>query len=302
MKSLSVNKINIFGGFTAGIISGLSYGMNPLFGKPILDKGVDVFSMLFYRYLIAVSLMALYMLIRKINFRVTCRQFFLLIILGALFTSSSVSLFFAYKYIPSGIATTVLYVYPILVALIMMFLGDFPTLRTWICVVTGVAGAIVLSFNSTTGMLDWRGLVLVFISGLTYALFIVIVNQSRAVRAVSSLKITFYSFFFGSIILFFICGCGSSIAALPDNNVVLNTILLALIPTVIATITVAISSKNIGATKTSILGVLEPLTAIIIGTLIFQEPFTPNIPVGIALIIFAVMFLLTSEKKEKKHV
>ena len=129
-------------GYIAGIVSGITYGMNPLFGVPVINKGLDVNSLLFYRYGVATLLMLAYMLVAKRQIRITWKQFGIMTILGVLFTGCSITLFEAYKYIPSGIATSILYVYPIMVALIMMFFGQYPSWKTWISIFAGVAGAI----------------------------------------------------------------------------------------------------------------------------------------------------------------
>ena len=51
MKSLSKNAII---GYPAGIITGITYGLNPLFGMPLMNEGVSVVSILFFRYFFAV--------------------------------------------------------------------------------------------------------------------------------------------------------------------------------------------------------------------------------------------------------
>ncbi len=284
-------------GYLAGIVSGITYGMNPLFGVPVINKGLDVNSLLFYRYGLASLLMLFFMLVAKKPIRITWKQFGLMAVLGALFTGCSITLFEAYKYIPSGIATSILYVYPIMVALIMMAFGQFPTWKTWLSIFAGVAGAILLSLNGGGGFIDWRGIALVVASGLCYTLFIVIVNQSQAIKALPNLTLTFYCFLIGSVMLFALSGFGVNLNPVPDAVSWLNVLGLAVIPTAIATITLAASSKAVGATKTSILGILEPLTAIVIGTLVFHEAFTLNVAFGVALILFAILFMILTEKK-----
>ncbi len=284
-------------GYLAGIVSGITYGMNPLFGVPVINKGLDVNSLLFYRYGLASLLMLFFMLVAKKPIRITWKQFGMMAILGALFTGCSITLFEAYKYIPSGIATSILYVYPIMVALIMMAFGQFPTWKTWLSIFAGVAGAILLSLNGGGGFIDWRGIALVVASGLCYTLFIVIVNQSQAIKALPNLILTFYCFLIGSVMLFALSGFGVNLNPVPDTVSWLNVLGLAVIPTAIATITLAASSKAVGATKTSILGILEPLTAIVIGTLVFHEAFTLNVALGVALILFAILFMILTERK-----
>lgn len=284
-------------GYLAGIVSGITYGMNPLFGVPVIKKGLDVNSLLFYRYGVATLLMLVFMLVAKKQIRISWRQFGLMAILGALFTGCSITLFEAYKYIPSGIATSILYVYPIMVALIMMIFGQFPTWQTWVSIFAGVAGAVLLSLKGGGGFIDWRGIALVVASGLCYTLFIVIVNLSKQVKVIPNLTLTFYCFFVGSVLLFALSGFGVNLNPVPDAVSWLNVLGLAVLPTAVATIALAASSKAVGATKTSVLGILEPLTAIFVGTLVFHEPLTLNVAIGVALILFAILFMILTDKK-----
>lgn len=286
-------------GYLAGIISGITYGMNPLFGVPVINKGLDVNSLLFYRYGMATLLMLGYMLVAKKQMRISWKQLGLMVILGVLFTGCSITLFEAYKYIPSGIATSILYVYPIMVALIMMLFGHFPSWQTWISIFAGVAGAVLLSLKGGGGFIDWKGIALVVASGLCYTLFIVIVNLNKQVKALPNLTLTFYCFFIGSLMLFVLSGFGTQLNPVPDAVSWLNVLGLAVLPTAIATITLAAATKAVGATKCSVLGILEPLTAIFIGTLVFHEAFTFNVALGVVLILFAILFMILSEKKEK---
>lgn len=284
-------------GYLAGIVSGITYGMNPLFGVPVINKGLDVNSLLFYRYGVATLLMLAFMLVAKKQIRISWKQFGLMTILGILFTGCSITLFEAYKYIPSGIATSILYVYPIMVALIMMFFKQFPTWQTWVSIFAGVAGAVLLSMNGGGGFIDWRGIALVVASGLCYTIFIVMVNLSKEVKSIPNLTLTFYCFFIGSLMLSALSGFGLHLNPVPDAVSWLNVLGLAVLPTAVATITLAASSKAVGATKTSVLGILEPLTAIVIGTLVFKEAFTLNVAIGVALILFAILFMILTEKK-----
>ena len=284
-------------GYIAGIVSGITYGMNPLFGVPVINKGLDVNSLLLYRYGMATLLMLAFMLLTRRQIRISWKQFGLMTILGVLFTGCSITLFEAYKYIPSGIATSILYVYPIMVALIMMFFRQFPTWQTWVSIFAGVAGAVLLSLKGGGGFIDWKGIALVVASGLCYTLFIVIVNLSKQVKAIPNLTLTVYCFFIGSMMLFALSGFGVKLNPVPDAISWLNVMGLAVLPTAVATITLAAATKAVGATKTSVLGILEPLTAIFVGTIVFHEAFTFNVAIGVVLILFAILFMILTEKK-----
>ena len=70
-----------------------------------------------------------------------------------------------------------------------------------------------------------------------------------------------------------------------------------MLPTIVSTATLAVASRNIGATKASVLGVFEPITAILVGTLMFGEPLTANIIIGIGISIAAVTFMISLTKR-----
>ena len=86
MSKLSKNALI---GYPAGIITGVTYGLNPLFGIPLMNNGAAVESILFFRYSIAVALLGLFLLLTKQSFKITARQAGVLLVLGLLFTSSN---------------------------------------------------------------------------------------------------------------------------------------------------------------------------------------------------------------------
>lgn len=298
---MTKDKRVLWWGYLAGILSGITYGMNPLFGVPILNQGVGVGSLLFYRYVVAISVMALWIIVKGDSFRVSRRQLGVLVVLGTLFTLCSLLLFAAYRRIPSGIATTIIYIYPIIVALMMVLLKVYPTWQTWLSIGIGFLGVIFLTITGDGNFFDWLGIILVLASACSYATFIVVVNRSKAIATLSNIVLTFYCFLIGTIILLAYVGFGTDLDPLPHPSSWLNIIGLAILPTTIATITLAASSKIIGPTQASVLGIFEPLTAIFIGTMVFHEPFTIYTAAGIVLTLSAIIFMiLSANKKDKK--
>ncbi|UKI42940.1 MAG: DMT family transporter [Porphyromonadaceae bacterium] len=139
-KKLSRNAII---GYPAGIITGVTYGLNPLFGKPLMDAGASIDTILFYRYFFAVVLLGGFLLLTKQSFRVTAKQAGVLLLLGVLYTMSSTTLFEAYNYIASGLATTLVFLYPVLVAIIMVFLRVVPSWQVWLSIIATFIGVII---------------------------------------------------------------------------------------------------------------------------------------------------------------
>ena len=86
-------------------------------------------------------------------------------------------------------------------------------------------------------------------------------------------------------------------AGLDGGMVWFNLVGLAILPTIVSTATLAIATRNIGATKASVLGVFEPITAILVGTLVFGEALTSNIITGILISVVAVIFMIMVTKR-----
>ena len=296
-------------GYLAGIITGVTYGMNPLFAMPVLGAGVSVETVLFVRYAVAVLVLGLVILSTHKSFAVSRKQLGWLAMLGVLFSCSSLFLFLAYNYIPSGIATTIIFLYPTLVALIMVFLKVFPTWQTWVSIVVTFIAILFLCNYDSSQPVHYEGIILAFLSALSYAFFIVLINRKRCLRELSNDVLTFYALITGCIVFGLIAFVGNhsgKISLLNDFNTIcahsslwLNLILLAVIPTVISTATLAASTKIIGATKASVMGVFEPLAAILIGTLVFGEKMSWNIAIGIVLSVFAICFMILCPGKKK---
>ena len=296
MKSLSKNAII---GYPAGIITGITYGLNPLFAVPLMNNGASIESILFFRYSFAVVLLGAFLILTKQSFRITARQAGVLLALGLLYTSSSIFLFEAYNYIASGLATTQVFLYPVLVAIIMVFLRVVPSWPVWLSIAATFGGVIIMTQGSGGDSINPVGVVLSLGSALVYALFIVIINRSKAIARISNTLLTFYSLTVGAIVFWGkISFSDTDISAgITTGGDWLNLVGLALLPTIVSTATLAIATRNIGATKASVLGVFEPITAILIGTLMFGEPLTTNILLGIGIAIVAVTFMISATKR-----
>ena len=107
------------GGYLLGALAGATYGTNPLFALPLLGAGVDAFSVLFMRYAFAIPILAVMMVARGRGFGLRRGQVGPLIALGLLMAASSLTLYLSYAYIGAAIASTLLFIYPILVTVIM---------------------------------------------------------------------------------------------------------------------------------------------------------------------------------------
>ena len=289
-------------GYAAGILAGVSYGTNPLFGKALIESGVPIMVMLFFRYGIAAVILALWMLFRKESFRAGRREIGLLVLLGLLFAGSSVTLFCSYGFIPSGLATTLVYLYPVFVALILVFLRIYPSWQTWLAIAATFGGILLLSAPSGGAQVRIPGILLATGSALCYSFYLVIVNRSKRIRNVSEHTLTLYSLITGAALFAVIRAFqgGGMLEGIDSAADWGNLLGLAIAPTMISLLTLAIATRYIGPTKTAVLGVFEPLTAILIGTVLFGEPLTARMAVGIAICVAAVIFMILKPGKQAR--
>ena len=287
--------MNNLKGFAFGILTSATFGLIPLFTLPLMAKGMQFDSILFYRFLFAALALAGIMAAKTDVYK---RQ---LILLGFFYTASAMFLFWGYNFMSAGIATTLHFTYPVFVTLIMLlFFREKTSWITLMAIVLAICGVARLSIGEEEIRLSALGVFIVLLSALGYALYITTVNKFLAGGSTSRLKIggrklTFYVFVVSTALFAIKAGTNQGIQPIPDSMSFVNLILLAIVPTVISNITLVLAVHNIGGTLTAVLGAVEPITAVCVGILVFSEPFTPNLAVGILLIIIAVTMIILSK-------
>lgn len=285
-------------GLLNGAIAAASYGTNPLFALPLYAGGLEVNSILFYRYAFAVIIYGILIkFVKKIQLKLSLQEFFPLLFLALFFSLSSLTLFESFKYIEAGIACTILFIYPVLVAIIMaLFFKEKLTKRVIFAILLTSSGILALYHGNPGESLNLHGVLIVFTSALLYALYIVGVKNIKTVKHIKNEKMSFYVMLFGLLVYILNLKFCTQLQ-IPDKPLLwVYTIGLALLPTIISLETINISIKLAGPTKTAILGALEPLTAIFFGVLLFNEHLTLRIILGIALILLGVLLIVIKRK------
>lgn len=293
-------------GLFFGLMAAVCYGFIPLFTKelqaPAMGLPLSSSTILFYRFGIASLILAAIMFVRRESFRITYAEFVRLVQLAFLSNGAALFLISGYRYCSSsGVATTLHFTYPILTALIMMiFFRERSRLSTWIAIGLSIAGVALLS--GVGGGAQWLGIVLEIISALCFALYLIRVNRSR-VSQMPVVKLTFYVMAFGALIFAaFIAyeradfDISAHYALIPSASGWLNLCLLSVLCTVVTNLALVYATQNVGPTVASILGVLEPLTALVLGILFLGEELTPSMAAGIGLILPAVLIIILRRK------
>lgn len=279
-------------GYVLGAVAAASYGLNPLFTLPLYGAGMGTDSVLFYRYLLAVAMLGALMLIRRESFALRKRDIVPLTAMGLLFSFSSLFLFESYRHMDAGVASTILFLYPVLVAVIMAVGFHEKTSRaTVVSILLAFAGVALLCQGGDGRMLSLAGGALVFFSSLCYAVYIVGVNRS-SLRDLPTEKLTFYALLFGLSVYVVRLRCCVDLQAVPTPGLWINAVSLALFPTIVSLVTMAGAIRLIGSTPTAILGALEPVTALFFGVMVFGEQLTPRIVSGVVLILVAVTLII----------
>lgn len=281
-----------FKGCLFGTVAAVTYGMNPLFALPLYQEGISADSLLFYRYLLALVLLGTFMKLRGKSLALRWQEVPALVTAGVLVACSSLFLFLAYQRMDAGIASTLLFVYPVMVAVIMaVFFREKITAVTVGSILLALGG-IALLYKGGDGMpLNTVGIVLVMLSALSYAIYIVAVRHSR-LGSIPGEKLTFYAFLFTLPLFLVRLKFGLALQPLPSWNALGCVAALAVVTTVISFLCTALAVRYVGATPTAILGAFEPVTAVFFGVTVFGEQLTPRAVFGIVLIIIAVMLII----------
>ena len=282
-------------GYVLGSVAAVSYGLNPLFALPLYGAGLGADSVLFYRYVLAVVMLGALMLARRQSFALSRRDLLPLAGMGLLFSVSSLTLFESYNYMDAGIASTLLFVYPVMVAVIMAVgFHERVTVATVLSIVLACTGISLLYKGGDGTTLSLTGVLLVFLSSLSYAVYIVGINRS-SLKNLPTEKLTFYCLVFGSLVYVVrLRGC-TELQSIPTAALWVNAVSLALFPTIVSLVTMAGAIRRIGSTPTAILGALEPVTALFFGVAVFGEAFTLRIGTGVLLILVAVTLIIAGQ-------
>lgn len=294
--------MNQLKGLVYAVISSSTFGLIPFFALPVLGAGVGLNSLMFYRFAISSLVLGVYLLLRRQELKVNVRELAALSGLGMLYALTALFLTHSYLYIPSGVATTIHFLYPVVVTVVMIaFFKEKVSTGVVLAALLAVLGVYLLGNGCGEGAVSLKGLALVLITVLTYALYIVGVNKS-SVSAMDGLKMTFYVLFACTVVFGLNLLLRGERLDLPPTAYIWGyLILLALIPTLISDFTLILAVQHVGSTTTAILGCMEPLTAVGMGVLFLGEYFSGVQLLGMLVVLSAVFIVILSARKRAEE-
>ncbi|WP_297699529.1 DMT family transporter [uncultured Fibrobacter sp.] len=284
-------------GFIFAALSAICYGTNPLGALHLYAQNYSPETVLFYRFFTAALLLMVVMLSKGSHFKISFREFRALVAFGFLFAASSLAYYASFKYMDAGLASTLLFLYPLEVSVLMaVFFKEKIRIWTVVSIAVSMAGIALLYRGGDGATLSTVGCLLVFLSSISYAIYMVMANRINL--QMGSVKMTFYAICFCLVfLLLYSVTLGSGLPPVLTEATSWGWgFMLGLVPTVLSLIFMVKAVKSIGSTPTAILGALEPVTAVSIGVLVFGEILTSRLIAGIILILGSVVLIAVKKK------
>ena len=294
-------RIKLNGVFYAAV-SSASFGFSPLFSLGLLAAGLSGFDVLSYRWLIAGVVLMIYALCKKKSLRLnSMNEAWKIFLLSALRSITSITLLIGYANISSGIASTINFMYPVIVTLCMMiFFGEKRSFMDIVAIAVSIFGVYLLASGDSIvveGGNTRIGLRCSLISAFSFAAYYIVMKQLRADK-IEVVKFTTWIMML-SAFYFIVCAFifQGKITMISGTSNWLNVLGLGLWATMVSNITGVKAIRRIGPTYTSILGALQPVTAVVLGVLFLGEHLYMRSCIGIFLILVAVSVVVMHQKK-----
>lgn len=288
-------------GFICVIISAFIFGFTPILCKMTYSGGSNSIMLVFLRNSMSLPIMYAILKYNKVSLKISMQEFSKLLILSVFSTIlTALLLYISYNYISVGMATTVHYVYPILVALVLaiFFKEKINKIQIFSLIISFIG---VLMFFDGDSSLNFAGLFIAFASGIAYGMALIYMDKS-GLKDYHPLLVTFYTCLLASVVLCLVAIISGNFTIALTPTAWMYSFIVSIFTSVIAISFMQIGVKNIGPTTTSILCMFEPITSVLMGIIILKEPVTFKSILACALILIAVLILtIFKEKKYNLH-
>lgn len=282
-------------GFFYSMLSSAAFGLIPLFSLPLMARGFSPATVLFYRFFIAAIVLGILLFLRGERLHTSRRNLAKLTGMSLMYAMAALLFMQAFKYMPSGVAATLHFSYPVMVMLMMIiFFRERFSVVTGLSVLLAISGVYLLSGGSASanvGDMSRIGLTLALASALCNAIYIISICAAR-LNNITGLALTFYVMAFGALCSLVNALAANSFQWLQSWQDLVLVILLATVTAVLSNYTLILAVQRIGSTLTAVMGVLEPVTAVLVGILVFSEPFSLSLVTGLVLIAVSVILVM----------
>ena len=283
-------------GIIFAILSSASFGLLGVFAELAYRNGSNPMTVLIARFIIATVILFVLLLVTKRSFKVTKRQLIILILMGVFaYTLVTQTLFESYKYISVGLATALNFIYPLFVC-ILAFIFDKEkfTKKKMLALVISVAGVFLLSISNLQ-VKGLEGIILALASGLIYG-GVVFIMGKEDIRSMDGLLVSFYCCLFAGITVVIMGFFKHDIVFKMNLNLGISYAGIAIISTVASLVFLQLAIKQIGSSKTAILGTFEPIIGVVASCCILGEKLSMPIILGVVVIIIGAVLAIIDDK------
>lgn len=292
-----MRKSGLLRGYMYVIASAVIFGCMPLLTKLIYAEGANAMTVVALRNALAVPAVALMAYQQTGTLSVQWKklpEIFLIALLGCCITP--LLLFSSYRYISSGTATVLHFIYPAIVVLgSAVFLKVRLHWKNILSVLICVGG--IGMFYTPGETLDWRGSLPAILSGVAFAAYVILLSVFRRGN-VTGMLLSFYVVLFSAVFMFAACFVTGQLAFPTSAKGWVLCVIFALAVSAGAVVLFQMGTFLIGGQRASILSTLEPITGIVIGAIVFRETVTPRTVIGSAMVIAASILIAVFDKKE----
>ncbi|MGH4038766.1 MAG: DMT family transporter [Sphaerochaeta sp.] len=281
------------------IISAIMFGINPAFSVMLRSGGMNLPASLLSRFLIS-AILYFFILVKRgqlNDLRIMDSTKVSLLVAGLFFFFMALTLLASYAYIPSGLATVIHFTYPALVMLLAVILKQQkPSVAVVVGVVLSLLAVALISYPSGDVRLNSTGILLAAVSAISISLYVILLNQED-LKDINSLVIVYYiAVFFSLLIIAWIAGeiIGAKTSREIFGNITLEVVIGGLgfgLSCAVGVLLFAIGVKSVGGAIAGAVSTLEPLTAVVVGTLFFNEPLPSTFIIAGIFIIGATILL-----------
>jgi drug/metabolite transporter (DMT)-like permease len=274
------------------LISAISYGAMPIFAKFAYLSGIQTHSLLFFRFFIAWIILLPIALLQKKRFP-KGKDLCLLIALGGIgYSAQSYCYFTALTFIPTSLVAILLYIYPVIVAVLaVFFLNEALTKNKFIALCVAIPGAMLVIGPEAHGNI--KGILFAVGAALVYSVYIVVGAQVMKRNDTFTASIVII----GSAAGFYLLYNLKTGFVIPTSlSTWMNILGIVLISTALAICTFFRGTKLIGAGNASLLSIFEPLTTMVLAWL-FLGQYISGLQMAGALLILSATIIVALQSR-----
>ena len=284
-------------GISATLISAIYFGFIPLLMRTVYSLGANTLTVSLLRFLLAVIPCYIYLKLKGVDLSLTREEIIKIVVVTVFgYGGTTALLFGAYNFIPSGMATTIHFLYPTFTVLgtIVFFKGDKEKKKI-ICAVLSLVGVILFYNGDDIGNIE--GMLLALLSSMTYAFYTIYLGKS-ILKDLNPIKLIFYMNIVASLMYTIITLGFSNFTFDLPIKAYLILIVTSILTTFVGVLGYQIGVKHIGHENTAILSTFEPITSVVVGFIAYNEEFNLKGIIGIILILLST--IITSKNVENK--